>query len=248
MRIAWSRLLGLGVVLAVLAAGASSGHGASLGILLGSRTVTVPIPDGFTLLGRETGVWYEAAQAFAAPGNEAQGMFVPEASLLALYAGGTPDFSRYLQVQTPLAMRDRPVGAAEFGALKERLRAEIAAMHRADADLLPGPGAIGPGAIGEDAAGGDWWLEPDARVEFRAVESLGVVLDEERALAFLQVQTQAAGDGEATGRSLVAGKALTLAGDRVVYLYVYAILRDETSPAFVRETVRSWSRALVRAN
>jgi len=233
-------LLSAFLLAALLAASPTSGIAASLGILVGARTVIIPIPEGFTLLGSETGAWYKAAETTVPPGNISYGMFVPEASLMALYRGTPPDFSRFMQVQVSRTLENKSVSPTAFARLKEQLRWEMEEDDRKsqaerDALALEGEGAVlrHPGTK----------ITPGAE----KLDLLGVVMDDDHALGFLQMQRQSAnGQGERT--ALISGMAIVLAGDRAIYLFATTLDGAEESADWVRDALRDWIRKIVAAN
>lgn len=230
----------LAVLLPLLAP--APGGAVSLGILLGTRTVTIPLPDGYTLLGRETGPWFEAAEAFVPPSNESHGMFVLEESLLALYRGKPPDFSRSLQVQTPKALRDVDVAPAQFRLLKARLRSEIESMAPPTREEMDALSADASRAVTER-------LGVNTRAALDHLDRPKVLFEDERALAFVQTHSQTMHTEASRARqSLVTGMGMVLAGSRVVYLYVHAAHRDETTLDVVRNMLHDWTRMVVTAN
>lgn len=215
---------------------------ASLGILLGARTVTIPLPDGYTLLGRETGPWYEAAEAFVPPSNESHGMFVREDSLLALYRGKPPDFSRSLQVQTPKALRDVEISPAQFRHLKARLLSEIESMAPPTREEMDALAADASRAVTER-------LGVNTRAALDRMDRPQVLFEDAHSLAFVQTHSQTMRtEANVARQSLVTGMGMVLAGGRVLYLYVHAAPQDEPTLAFVRDMLRGWIHMVVTAN
>ena len=85
-----------------------------------------------------------AIRSYYARGNLSYGMFVPETSLMALYRGTPPDFSRFLQVQVSRVLENKSVSPADFARLKEQLRWEMEEDDRksqAERDALAAEGA-----------------------------------------------------------------------------------------------------------
>ena len=79
------------------------------------------------------------------------------------------------------------------------------------------------------------------------LELLGVVMDDDHALGFLQMQRQKAEDASAR-TTLISGLALVLAKDRAIYLFATALDGSEENADWVRDALRDWTRKIVGAN
>lgn len=209
-------------------------------ILVGDRTIDIPLPEGFVELTPDMSPYYESMWAYIAPSNNRYLTLVEESRADAMRRGETIDVGRYMNIETEKSISRMSISAAQFDELQNVLRNQLFELTAKLEELAPEMLDAGNASLSEQ-------FDTDLAIEFGGVVPFPIHHDTDNAIASSMYMTIAATvNGEAAETEVLAATMLTLhVGDKVLFLYVYG---PQPDLIWTRQIAAAWADRIVAAN
>jgi hypothetical protein len=212
----------------------------SANIKIGSINIVLPFPDGCIEMNKTLLATQTKLVNTTTPGNRLVAGFVPADPAKPPGENESAKLDRYMMVETSRALDDHALTVAEFNDVK----AEIAKGMNDEA-----------GQAQEQvnqklkAAAGD----PDIqnKVEIGKPVMLGTYLKADNAIGFLMMMIKVHADdgqGNVADTTMACGTVMQRVKERLIYCYVFAPFKDESSLEWVRKTSTQWQEQVTKAN
>lgn len=115
-----------------------SAHAYAGSIQVGTTTIEVPAPPGYARVVPEMEELNTLAKKFTPPTNTSLALFISEDAVPGALAGDIPDLTRRFSIQVMNKLLTRNVGASDFLALKQSIKASNEKTYEAVKQQLPG--------------------------------------------------------------------------------------------------------------
>jgi hypothetical protein len=105
-------------------------------ILVGTTRLSIPTPEGYSLITSNMQPFAGVAERFVPPANEEFALFLPEAGAIAAARGEMPQFERKFSVQTSKELVQPFVSSAQFAEVKQAIKRQNGdALKRAESQM-----------------------------------------------------------------------------------------------------------------
>lgn len=209
-------------------------------IQVGTTSIEVPVPHGYARVVPEMEELNTLAQKFTPPTNTSLAIFIHEEAVPGALAGDTPDLSRRFSVQVMNKLITRNVGASDFMALKQSIKASNEKTYEAVKQQLPG-------LLKQASTDLSQYYDTTFLMKVGGLVPLPVHHEDAYSIASSTVARYeydyGGGDKEL---DIVAGTNTILhVNGRVIFLYAYGRKEDLE---WTRAASKEWAKAIVAAN
>jgi len=218
----------------------SEGSLISAEILVGTTRLSIPTPEGYSLVTSNMQPFAEVAERFVPPINEQFALFVPEAEAIAAARGEIPQFERKFYIQTSKKLVHPFVSSVDFAELKRAIKTQNAdALKEAERQM--------PGLLQKVNEG----IAQDYKVNLNLAVDQMVPLpphyETERGLAYSMFLKFRANDesGKPTVFEGSATATFVHLQGKVLFLYVNA---EKSALQWCRNESQRWADAIIAAN
>ena len=186
-------------------------------ITVGSTRLTIPAPEGFSLVTSEMQPYADFAKRFVAPQNERFALFLPDTDVALAKAGEIPDGARRFEVQVTKQIIKPVITKTDFAEIKKMIKTQNdEIMRKAEAEI--------PGFLKKltDGLSKDY----DVDMSFSSLQILPMPAhgETDRSLAFstLVRYNVDAGTGKIETQEGIVTATLVHVKGKVLLLYVHA--------------------------
>ncbi len=227
-------------ILIVLLLGIFCLNAGAADIVVGERTISIPVPEGYVELTRDMSPYYESMWAYVAPSNNRYLTLIHESTAAAIRRGDAVDVGRYMNIETEKNISRMSVSEAQFGEFQDIMRNQLFELTARVQEKLPEITSAGNASLSEQ-------FDADLAVELGGVVPLPIHHDTDNAIASSMYMTVSATvNGEDMGSEVLSATMLTLhVGDKVLFLYVYGAQSDLL---WTRETAGAWAENIIAEN
>ncbi len=218
----------------------TSGVSLSSEISIGSVSLEIPEPEGFSLVTPEAAPLYEATKQFVFDMNEEYAVFIPSKDIPAALNGLIPNLPRRFTVQTAKSLIDLSVTHDDFEGMKDQVKAQNKELRRVlNATIAE--------AIEKANEGFREQTNIDPALSVSQLEPMPAHQDTERSFAYSMLISGGATDANGNPSTFVVAGTLTLLHikSKVLLLYAYA---EESEIEWTRKRSEEWAKAILRAN
>ncbi len=209
-------------------------------IVVGERTISVPLPDGYVELTPDMSPYYESMWAYVAASNHRYLTLIHESTAAAILRGDAVEVGRYMNIEAEKSISRMSISAAQFGEFQDIIRNQLFELTARVQEHLPEITSAGNAALSEQ-------FDADLAVDLGGVVPLPVHHDTDNAIASSMYMTVSATvNGEDMGSEILSATMLSLhVGDKVLFLYVYG---PQSDLLWTRETANAWADSIVAGN
>ena len=227
------------ILAALLLAGLCLDAGAA-DIVVGERTISIPVPEGYVELTPDMSPYYESMWAYVAASNHRYLTLVQASTAGAMRRGESVDVGRYMNIETEKNLSRMSVSAAQFDEFQDVIRNQLFELTARVEEQLPEITNAGNAALSEQ-------FDAELAVDLGGVVPLPIHYDTDNAIASSMFMTVSATvNGEDMGSDVLSATMLTLhVGDKVLFLYVYGAQADLL---WTRETASAWADKILTEN
>jgi len=209
-------------------------------IVVGERTISVPVPEGYVELTPDMSPYYESMWAYVAASNHRYLTLVQESRAGAMRRGESVDVARYMNIETEKNLSRMAITAAQFDEFQGVMRNQLFELTARVEELLPEMTRAGNASLSEQ-------FDAELAVDLGGVVPLPIHHDTDNAIASSMFMTVSATvNGEDMGSDVLSATMLTLhVRDKVLFLYVYGAQADLL---WTRETAKAWADNILAEN
>lgn len=229
MRISFLRM-----PLAIWLAAISTGAGA-VTVTIDTTEITLPAPSGFEDGYNSDPQIRELGDTFSPSTNQMLALFVPKGAEL------VDGFDNYMMVQMPRGYEHRAFTASQFSQVREQTRQGQARLREVIQATQSEVDRIGRDASRRYGA--------DFRAQLGETTPLGIFMDRPQAIGYTLLQKQRFElSGVTTEMVQVSAVMVLHLQSKILYVYLYRTLHDQSDIDVVQNTGRDWAEAIVAAN
>lgn len=205
---------------------------------VGGRSINIPTPDGFTVVGAEQGSAFEVMDAYLSQQNERFLRLVPDDTARAAEESGTAVLLRFAYVEVAKNLVRYELSADDF----EKVREQIVGPEAVDYDeSLEEAEGFGSG----DKKAGDL-MDKTIETELDGTRSYRAHFNSKDAVAnSMSMTTNTTMDGETYTTETVMTTTLARVNGRLLFLYVYG---EATDLEWSRQVSKGWTESIIAAN
>jgi hypothetical protein len=208
-------------------------------VVLGSRSLSIPNPEGFEPLASASPNYIQAAQAYLPATNRLVEAYATPADTKALAQGQAIPLERYFQLQTPRKAEGVVVSAAEFADASKQVEEGFEKSVNNSQPLAKQLTEQGNAEMKR-------LTKSDPKIALSGIGYLGAFRREPWGLFFSIKSGLTAEDG--TNQVMVCGGALVLVNYQLMFLYSYSHYRDESDRRWAEQATSAWADAIRAAN
>lgn len=209
-------------------------------IVVGERTISIPVPQGYIELTPDMSPYYESMWAYVAASNHRYLTLIQASKAGAMRRGESVDVGRYMNIETEKNLSRMSISAAQFDEFQDVMRNQLLELTARVEERLPEITSAGNASLSEQ-------FDADLAVDLGGLVPLPIHHDTDNAIAssmFLTVSATV--NGEDMGSDILSATMLSLhVGDKVLFLYVYGAQADLL---WTRETAGAWADRILAAN
>jgi hypothetical protein len=209
-------------------------------IVVGKTRLSIPTPEGYSLVTSNMQPYAEFAGRFVPPVNEQFALFIPEADAAAAWRGEIPQSERRFNVQSSKRAVQAFASSADFDEVKRTLRTENAdAIKKAEAHM--------PGVLKKVNEGIAEDYHVNLNLALDQVLPLPPHYESERGLAYSMFLKFKVNDENGRPKVIegVATATFVHVQGKVLFLYVYA---EKSALQWCRDQAQRWAEAIIAAN
>lgn len=204
---------------------------AAIEVLVGGRTVTIPLPQGFveaTALSKSTREW---AESWTPPDNRLLAVYVSEDDAGRIKKKSTPFLQRYMLVQVQRKWEKADVARSDFKQLQASLRESQETLYSQVRDKV------------------DQLMSEKVNIKIGQTLPLGIFSEGEAHTSMSALTKNQVSTASGATEYLVAGGTNVInPADRVLFAYVYTVYEDKADLEWVKDISQTWTQDILAAN
>jgi hypothetical protein len=210
-------------------------------VSVGGQVVQVPAPAGFVEASHLARV-REMAEATTPQSNRLVAVFIGETDAELLRNGQGSSLGRYMFVQVARKSEMGTVSRAEFDEVK-------AVVKEQQADILQRARSTMGDLVDQVAESVSKQAEGPVDIDIGEPVPLGVIAEGDRFIAMgTLAKYQLAAAGRTIEYAVATGHNIVSTADKLLFVYVFALYRDQGDIQWMRDTSLAWSEQILAAN
>lgn len=205
---------------------------------LGSQTVRIPTPEGYTEAFARFARIAGRISATEAPGLETLAVHLPNSLIRQIEKGKDPDLDFYTKVSVNKQLRSQETTNEMFASI-------VAALEKNFESYLDPNGPLMKSVVKNADKGLSERYGRDAGVDVSQIKSLGYFDKQTDVFSAMTVS-----DVQVFGkrRTMLSSISIVNANKRLLYIYVYKRLSDDGDVERLRDFTKKWTAAIIAAN
>lgn len=226
----------------VLLGPCESSYSSEKTVLVGATEIVIPSPVGFHPASERFPETGKLMETYTAPDNRLIEGFVSEGDIGKLLLGSSPDYERYMFIETMEKASQFHMSQSMFDDLSSMIKTQQDTLYDRVRDTVESL----LGNVSEKIS-----IEFETLFEIHVLDviPLGVFLETGDAVAFASLVKVGAqiGLAQSEGVSIVAVSLIYIKG-KILYASVAATFQDTSDIAWVKKTTTEWAEAIVASN
>ncbi len=231
------------LALLLLLAALSPAHAAqTTTVTIGSTSIRLPAPDGFTEVGQDSPDIMARFTTFTPPSNKLLAVYVTHADAALLRQGRQADLSRYIMVQTHRRSLEQDMSQAEFDQLRDIIRnqqQQLLEQGRKRANEL----------LQERRSQISSQTGSDTQLSVQDMALKGVFTDTPRVISMAAVNKyNVQVEGRPSSFEVAGASSVIYVKNKSLFVYVFEKYEGARNLENIRNTSTVWSQKILRDN